>query len=125
MKVKLINRNGRAALIEYQVEGATARGFVPAEALRQDAGQTYESNQYEVDRPTLAAPYGMPWADLVTLPATPQDIEDALHQYGIWTAEDLERNTAQATAAIISVHAREIRELLRAARGYQAELASR
>lgn len=112
--VKLIRRQNQAALVEWVDEdGRTQRCVIPAEMIQD--GQAADD--------TLAAgtPYGLPWANLVTLSASPADVEAELHRMNIWTGDDLRANTAGAVAALQRVYGVDLGQLLQAATRYEKD----
>lgn len=118
-KVKVISQQGESALVEWHDGRSTQRAYLPARLLRRSALNHYRPNEFDAPTPEQGAPYGVPWAELVTLSPTPEQVESALHQFGIWTAADLERNHVQALAALQSLYARDLHNLMRSARDYQ------
>lgn len=66
----------------------------------------------------MAVDYGVPWRDLVTMDATPEDLERQLHRVGIWTIDDLRRNPEAAQGAIMAAYGVDFQTLARLATKY-------
>lgn len=83
VKVRLIEQKGDSALVEWMEDGCPQRAYVPPKLI--EGG--------EVDDEALGtAPYGAPWAELIDLSGvTPEGIQKALREAGIWTPDDLRR----------------------------------
>lgn len=99
VKVKVIETRGQSALIQCVVDGELVRKIVP----RSDVinGEVDEFNL------ETGIPYGIPWADLITISVTPEDFQRELRNAGIWTFEDLKTKQQLAVGAIqsaIGVH---------------------
>jgi len=113
MIVKIISRNGEAAVIEWVEAGRAERSVVPHRAIREVA-----PGILEVDHPEEGAPYGARWSKMINFSVTPEAVEKALRDYGIWTVEDLHRNHIQALAAIQSLYAADLGQLIKTARNH-------
>lgn len=111
MNVTLIRRQGTVAVIQWTADGQLQRSVIPMSELADLGG-----GQFDCEAPELGAPYGEQWAALISLTATPDAVERALHHYGIWTARDIQKNHLQALAAIQSLYAADLGNLLKAVR---------
>lgn len=111
MNVSLIKRQGTVAVIQWTADGQLQRSVIPMSELADMGG-----GQFGCEAPELGAPFGLPWAELVQLTVTSAQVEQALHQYGLWTADDIQRNHLQALAAIQSLYAADLGNLLKAVR---------
>ena len=91
--VKVLKAQGASALVEWVADGEAHRAFVPAAKVK--AGLVAESVLGK------GVPYGIPWRD-IKLPALDiaAALEKALHNAGIWTAEDLSKNQRAAHGAV-------------------------
>lgn len=111
MNVSLIKRQGGAAVIQWAAGGQVQRAVIPAAELVNLGG-----GQFECQAPELGAPYGLPWAELIQLTVTPEQAEQAFHNYGLWTAQDIQRNHLQALGALQSLYAGDLGALIKATR---------
>ena len=108
VKVKIIQRKGQAALVEWVDSEGTHRATIPMGVIRK--GQAAE------DELSYGIPYGEPWEELITVSATSETIAAELRRCGIWTREDLEARPTQALSAIQSAYGVGLADLLRAVR---------
>ena len=91
--VKVLKTEGASSLVEWVADGAAQRVFVPAAKVK---GGVVAENVL-----SKGVPYGVPWGD-IKLPALDiaAALEKALHNAGIWTAEDLSKNQRAARGAV-------------------------
>lgn len=113
-EVKVLNDQGKTALVEWIEDGAAKRGFIPSKELSKSPQLLIENKILKA-----ATPYGIPWAKVVKLQATPEGIELALHRAGIWTVEDLRTNPMPALGAIQAAYWLDMHILLMAAQKYE------
>lgn len=107
--VKVIRRQNKSSLVEWvDGEGRLRRAMIPADKVEGD-GRAAD------DVLAQGIAYGLPWAEMVTLKASPEQIEAELHRLGIWTGDDLRGNTAKAVAALQRVYGVDLAALLQAA----------
>lgn len=108
IEIKVIQRKGIVALVEWTDGDGLRRGVIPVNVI----------SKGRVDRDELksAIPYGVPWEKLIKLSATPQKIAAELRRVGIWTQEDLEARPNQAMGAIQAAYGCSLRDLLKAVR---------
>lgn len=93
-KVTVIRRKNRAVLVQWvNGDGKITRGSIPAEDL-------HDRDMVDEETLEMAIPAYFPWAELIEITVTPQDIEDNLHRVGIWTLEDLIERPNAAVGAI-------------------------
>lgn len=92
--VRVISHKGPSAMIECSLDGLTKR-FVLAHKLVQDG-------QVDIEELRQAAPYGLPIADLFgnMVQFTPQRLEQACRERGLWTAEDFVKNPSLVQGAL-------------------------
>jgi len=82
VKVKVLRQEGDAALVEWRNRDIPRRVMVPVSEVDGQGWITKESLDAGME-------YGLPWAGMVgRLSATPKKLERALHNDGIWTAQD-------------------------------------
>ena len=105
--VKVLKRDGQAALVEWLDGDMPRRVFLPAEVVP-------ASGLVDDEELGRGIPYGVEWADEITLAATANDLQRNLRGAGIWTAEDAASKAATVqgvmqatygidTAAVLSV----------------------
>ena len=113
----------KTVLVEWLRDGKQARGYVPNKAL-----EMTEDGKHGLVSPEVleaATPYGLPWAKLIQLQATPEGIENALHNAGtkppggIWTFEDLRTNPMPALGALMATYWLDVGVLLMAAQKFE------
>ena len=108
--VTVVKRSHEAVLVEFVRDGKVGRVIIPASAdvLALTAG--------DLD---LGIPWGIPWEDLLKeVTITPAQLAEALHNAGIWTAQDLQVNTRAAIGALQAVFQIDLAYLLTVAREY-------
>lgn len=98
-------------LVEWVKDGVVQRGFIPAKKF--DPAGVSES---VLSRST---PYGLPWAQLAVLSATPEGLEQALHNADIWTLSDLNEKIQAGIGAIQTAYKLDYAALRKAAKNYQ------
>jgi len=108
VKVKIIQKKGQAALVEWIADDGARRATIPAAAI--------VKGQVASDELDYGIPYGEPWEELVEISATPESIAAELRKCGIWTVEDLETRPNQALSAILAAYGVGLADLLRAVR---------
>lgn len=98
MKVNLIQKDAKAALVEYAIDGIPYRRVI--------ARQDYDHNTKEVDDEVLelGIEYGDPWEELLQdlPPVDPEAIALELRKVGIWTLDDAKRNTNRVVSALMT-----------------------
>lgn len=108
MKIKVISKRKKSALIEYTKNGKLLRATVPASDIVDDSISDYKLK--------LAIPYGVEWSKLLTLEATPEDLERNLRKAGIWTSQDALQNAPKVLGAIQATYRVDLGTLLRIAK---------
>jgi len=106
--VRVVQKKGQAALVEWVDFDGTHRATIPAKAII--GGKTAKD---ELD---YGITYGEPWEEMIVLSATPEAIAEQLRKCGIWTREDLEARPNQALSAIQAAYGVGLAALLRAVR---------
>jgi len=106
--VRVVQKKGMAALVEWLDADGMHRATIPAQAIK--------GNKVAKDELGYGIPYGEPWEEMITLSATPKAITAELRRCGIWTREDLEARPNQALGAIQAVYGIGLTALLRAVR---------
>jgi hypothetical protein len=107
--VKVIQKKGQAALVEWLDGDGTHRVTIPAKAIE-------SGNRVAMSELGYGIPYGEPWEELVMLAVTPAVIAEQLRRAGIWTYEDLLSRPNQALGAIQAAYGFDLTALLRAAK---------
>jgi len=108
VQVKVVQKKGMAALVEWLDVDGMHRATIPATAVK--GGKVAED---ELD---YGITYGEPWEEMIVLSATPEAIAEQLRKCGIWTREDLEARPNQALSAIQAAYGVGLAALLRAVR---------
>ncbi len=104
MIVKLISENNGTALIEWMEEGEPQRAIVPANEV---------SESGECAHPERGLPYGLNFAEYITITVTPADIDKELKNAGVWTAEDLLHKPKLVQGAISAAYGAVLQDLIR------------
>lgn len=105
MEVKLVQRDGHSALVEWFDGEDVRRGIVPVKALK---GDSIEREELE-----RAIPYGEPWEELVEFKITAEDLARNLRNRGIWTREDLRKNPNLVLACLMATYEVDYQTLLK------------
>jgi len=108
VKVKIIQKKGQAALVEWIADDGTHRATIPLDMIHK--------GQVENEILGCGIEYGEPWQELIMISATPESIAAELRKCGIWTVEDLETRPNQALSAILAAYGVGLADLLRAVR---------
>lgn len=102
-RVTVIQRTGESALVQYQLDGAEKRVFIPASEL---------GNGYVLDNVLAqAVEYGYPWQEC-NLVLDAQRFETEMRNAGLWTAEDVLKNPQGLFTALNVTFAPVISEIL-------------
>lgn len=113
MIVTIVRRKGESLLVEYQEDGRLKRVLVPATAVS-------ETGEISAEVVEMGIPYGEAWASMIQVnTVTAEDIEDALHRSGVWTADDLRKHPQAAVGALQQVYGIQLAVLLAAVNGGQ------
>ncbi len=94
--VEIVSTEGKTSLVKYLVDDVLYQVYIP----------TTKITNGEVDVRTLSKglPYGLPW-DQIKLPdITGKALATALHNQGIWTAEECRSNPQGMRAAIMQLY---------------------
>lgn len=111
MEVKVIRQHEAMVLVEW-VDGASLkRGYIPVEEVRNNIAR-----KRVLDR---AAPYGVPWEEIVVLNATPERLAQNLRETGIWTREDLYAHPEAAQGALMKTYGVDFHTLLKISHKYE------
>jgi len=108
MKVNQLTQ-GDTSLVSYVEEGVEHRCYIPAKKILEG----------EVDPKVLKAgiQYGVPWSKVLQVPTvTPEQVEIALHNVGIWTHKDLRENPRAAIGALQNIFHLDLGALLEASK---------
>jgi hypothetical protein len=101
-------------LVQWLTRKTLNRGYIPA-------GAVSEESTVEPDDLDAAIPYGVPWSSLITMTATPEALENRLHQIGVWTYDDLLANIQPVIGALQATYMVDFSALKRAAEGFSKE----
>lgn len=104
MKVRIVKRDGQAALVEWESTTGYRRAIVPADSVIED----------DCPDEMLAAGIrvGVEWERYIHLQATPEKLANELRKRGIWKMEDLRANLIYARAAVIGAYEFDVAALL-------------
>lgn len=113
MRVRIVERRGRAALVEWPDDaGRLRRAVVP--------GEIVVDNEVDVEVLDRGVEYGVPWEEIVgALEVTPEHVAAELRRRGVWTTEDARRNPQVAAAALQAACGLGLAALLGAAREFE------
>ena len=104
MIVKLISENNGTALIEWMEEGEPQRAIVPSREVSEGG---------ECAHPERGLPYGLNFAEYITITVTPADIDRELRNAGVWTADDLLHKPKLVQGAISAAYGAVLQDLIR------------
>lgn len=108
--VRVIQRKGKSALIEWSVKDDRRRAFVPADAVE-------DGNKCDKDVIDAGVPYGAPWEELVDVSGlTPEAVGREMRRRNLWTAADVEGNMAAVSKVIAALVSPVVIKLRRAAK---------
>lgn len=110
--VKVIKTVKQAALVEWFLDGHIYRGTIPVSEIHE--------NRVDESVLQMAIPYGLPWAELVEMNATPEDLEHELHRRGIWTFDDLPTRMNDVIGALQTVYRTDASALVRGAKAFSS-----
>lgn len=109
MNIKVIGHIPGKALIEWN-DGVLRRGVIPDELVM--------GNQVDDSCISLAVPYGVDFEaglqQYVSV-VTPETLTNALHNYGIWTMDDVSANPAKVQSALMSLYGIDFQIIMRIA----------
>jgi hypothetical protein len=110
-KVRIVKSRGKSAVVEWVYRGKAYRKTVPLDEV--------EGEKIDSDVLKKCPDYGVPWAKEVSPDATPGDLEEALHNAGIWTAEDAFKNPSGIIGALNATYKTGLAAILKAAKKYK------
>ena len=113
-EVKVVSRHGSSALVQWLIRKTLNRGYVPLEAIS-------DESTVELEDLDAAIPYGVPWSNVITMTATPEALENRLHQIGVWTYDDLLANPQAVIGALQATYMVDFSALKRAAEAFNKE----
>lgn len=112
IKVRVVQRRGESALVEWLDGAQQCRAMVPVTAVSDGA--------VAEDVLTAGIPYGVQWSELVTMRGTPEQLQTELYRVGVWTVDDLRQNPQLALGALQRVYGVDLAALMRAAKEYES-----
>lgn len=112
IKVRVVQRRGESALVEWLDGEQQQRATIPVTAV--------VDNQVANEVLLAGVPYGVPWAELVQLTATPAAVQAELYRVGVWSVDALRRNPQLALGALQRVYGTDLSALMRAAKEYES-----
>lgn len=93
IEVRMIDVIGGTALVEWIRDNVIRRGYVPSEKITGN----YLIEETELEK---AQPYGDD-LKIEFSQVRPEEMENELHKYGIWTVEDVEKNFPMIAGIIV------------------------
>jgi hypothetical protein len=109
--VSVLKRDGDVVLVEWVRDGEAFRGYLP-QAMLGDSGVAEDELE-------AAMPYGIPWADVLTINASVSDLNKRLKNAGLWTAADVQNNPRVVIGAIQAAFDVDLTKVLIAARNFE------
>lgn len=109
--VRVVKKRGKGAVIEWVDKGRAFRKTVPLNKIKD--GEIEESI---LDK---APDYGVPWAKELNPKASPEDIETALHNAGLWTSDDVLRNPGGVIGALNAAYKTDLATVLQVAKKHK------
>jgi hypothetical protein len=109
--VSVLKRDGDVVLVEWVRDGEAFRGYLP-QAMLGDSGVAEDELE-------AAMPYGIPWADVLTINASVSDLNKRLKNAGLWTAADVQNNPRVVIGAIQAAFDVDLTKVLIAARQFE------
>ena len=110
IQVRIIRSQGKSAIVEWIEKKIAYRKVVPLNKMK--------DNKVGEDVLEKAPDYGVPWAKELKPNASPEDIEVALHNAGIWTSEDAVKNPGGVIGALNAAYKTDLVAVLKAAKKY-------
>lgn len=92
--VRIIQRQGKAVLVEWADDGQYKRATIPASKL--------DGNDCPADVLEASPAYGVDWAAKFRLPGS-DVLANELRRQGIWTKEDFMRGRATVNAVMMRI----------------------
>ena len=114
VEVKIVLRKNNIYLVEWTESGNPNRAWVTPDMVVSETSETAI-----VNNPSAGIPYGANFAEMITLFATPEDVDREFKRRGIWTIADLRAKPQDALAAIQSVYRVDLARVLQAAKMYE------
>jgi len=111
--VSVLKREGDVVLVEWVKNGEAFRGYLP-QAVLGDKG-VFE------DELEAAMPYGIPWADVLTINSSVSELGKQLKNAGLWTAKDVSQNPRVVIGAIQAALQVDLTKVLTVARQFEGE----
>lgn len=114
VRTRVVQRKNGLLLAEWMENGVPTRAWVTPDMVEADHGQSAY-----VKSPKDGIPYGVNFAEFLTVSTLPEQIDAELKRAGIWTFHDVQTNSDTARQAIASAYGINLAELLNAARQYE------
>lgn len=109
--VRTVSSRGKGAVVEWVDNGVAFRKIVPISKIKGN----------KIDEETLdkSPDYGVPWAKELNPDASAEDLEKALHNAGVWTAEDAMKSPQAVIGAINTAYKSDLVAILKAAKKHR------
>ncbi len=109
-EVNVIQSRGEGAVVEWVDGGKSYRKVVPFDKIKDGKIEEEDLNK--------SPDYGIPWAKEISLSASSDDLETALHNAGIWTSHDAMSNVGSIIGALNATYELDLASILETAKKY-------
>lgn len=111
IEVRIIKSHGKGAVIEWVADGKVFRKIAPVSKVKD--GKIEEKDLEK------CPDYGIPWAKEIELSASSEDLENALHNAGIWTSQDALKNSKAILGALNATYKTGLSSIFKTAQKYK------
>lgn len=110
-EVTVVGNIGANSLVQYVIDGALHRTIIPTEKVIE--------GMVDAEELKMGVEYGLPFSDFLKFDKISADaVEKSLHSNGIWTFDDLTKNTNQVIAALQAVLRLQLSEIVKQSAAY-------
>ena len=109
--VRVVKSHGKSAVIEWVDDGKVFRKISPVSKIKDG-----KIDEQELEK---CPDYGVPWAKEIKLSASSEDLENALHNAGIWTPQDALKNSQAIRGALNAAYKTGLSSILKTATKYK------
>lgn len=111
IEVRTVRTKGKSAIVEWVEDKKVFRKIVPTGKIK--------DGKIEEEDLKKCPDYGVPWAKEIKLSASSEDLENALHNAGIWTPQDAMKNSGVIIGALNATYKSDLASILRTAKKYK------
>ena len=108
IEVQVVKKRGESAVVEWVADKKAFRKTVPLKLIK--------DGKIEEKQLTKCPDYGIPWAKEIEPNLSSEDLEKALHNAGVWTAEDALRSPGAIIGALNTAYKTDLGAILKAAK---------